>query len=154
MADNRYEKVKTELRQRIWREVRKNNEAITSLYFNHTQFQRVFDILVRFYTRVREAVLGIEEIWVFLIESLFQQELKGGLIFDQLHKTLFKKEIINGHRYIAALIKEIKDSMEDVNERVLAGQKDPLDDAIMMLHKVLMQLEQDLNSTYSEGMEL
>lgn len=71
MADSRYEKVKAELRHKIWREVRKNNEAITSLQSNHLQFQRIFDIIVRFYTRVREAVLGIEEIWVFLIESLF-----------------------------------------------------------------------------------
>ena len=138
MADARYEKVKAELRHRIWREVRKNNEAITSLYFNHAQFQRIFDIIVRFYTRVREAVLGIEEIWVFLIESLFQQELKGGLLFDQLHKTLFKKEIINGHRYIAALIKEIKDSMEDVREREMNSQKDPLDGAIRRLYEVLI----------------
>lgn len=89
---------------------------------------------MRFYTRVREAVLGIEEIWVFLIESLFSQELSGGLIFDKMHKTMFKKEILNGHRYIAALIREIKESRDS-------------------LYDVLHQLEADLDSTYVEGME-
>lgn len=117
MADSRYEKVKAELRYRIWKEMRKNNEAITSLYSNHKQYEKIFDMLVGFYTRVREAVLGIEEIWVFLVEPLFNTELNGGLVFDQLHKTLFKTEIINGHRYIAAFVKEIRDSIEDVHER-------------------------------------
>jgi hypothetical protein len=45
-------------------------------------FRKLFDTIIKYYTRVREAVIGIEEIWVFLIESVFQQELKGNLIFE------------------------------------------------------------------------
>lgn len=72
MTDNRYEAIKTELRHRIWREVRKQNETIVDLYQRPDGFRRVFDMIIKFYTRVREAVVGIEEIWVFLIESIFQ----------------------------------------------------------------------------------
>jgi hypothetical protein len=35
-------------------------------------FRKLFDTIIKYYTRVREAVIGIEEIWVFLIESVFQ----------------------------------------------------------------------------------
>jgi len=77
-----YEQIKSELRSRIWREVRKSNETIAAFYQRPEGFRRIFDLIIRFYSRVREAVLEIEEIWIFLIESLFQQELKGNLIFE------------------------------------------------------------------------
>lgn len=50
------------------------------------QFRKLFDTIIKYYTRVREAVIGIEEIWIFLIEIVFQQELKGNLIFESFHK--------------------------------------------------------------------
>ena len=33
------------------------------------------------------------------MESVFQQELKGNMIFEQFHKQIFNKDIL-GHRYI------------------------------------------------------
>lgn len=99
MADSRYEQVRTDLRRQIWQEVRKNNEVIVALPHKPEAFRKIFDTIIKYYTRVREAVIGIEEIWVFLIESVFQQELKGNLIFEQFHKQLFKKDIL-GHRYL------------------------------------------------------
>ena len=82
MADNRYEQVRTDLRRQIWSEVRKNNEVMVSFTQKPESFRKLFDTIIKYYTRVREAVIGIEEIWVFLIESVFQQELKGNLIFE------------------------------------------------------------------------
>ncbi len=109
MADNRYEQVRTALRRQIWTDWRKNNEVIAPLSCKAENFRSLFDTIIKYYTRVREAVIGIEEIWVFLIESVFQQELKGNLIFEQYHKQLFKKDIL-GHRYLQYFLKEIKDS--------------------------------------------
>jgi hypothetical protein len=34
-------------------------------------YRKIFDMIIKFYSRVRECVIGIEEIWVFLIESVF-----------------------------------------------------------------------------------
>ena len=82
MADNRYEQVRTDLRRQIWSEVRKNNEVMVSFTHKAESFRKLFDTIIKYYTRVREAVIGIEEIWVFLIESVFKQELKGNLIFE------------------------------------------------------------------------
>ena len=82
MNDSKYEEIKADLRYRIWREVRKSNETLISLHQNPSNYKKLFDMIIKFYSRVREAVLGIEEIWVFLLESVFLQELKGNLIFE------------------------------------------------------------------------
>lgn len=71
MSDNRYDQIRGDLRQRIWQEVRKSNETIVSLVAKPDAYRKVFDMIIKFYTRVREAVIGIEEMWVFLIESVF-----------------------------------------------------------------------------------
>jgi hypothetical protein len=71
MADNRYEQVRTDLRRQIWSEVRKNNEIMVAFAHKPESFRKLFDTIIKYYTRVREAVIGIEEIWVFLIESVF-----------------------------------------------------------------------------------
>jgi hypothetical protein len=39
-------------------------------------------MIIRYYTKVRDSVIDLEEIWVFLMESVYQQELKGNLIFE------------------------------------------------------------------------
>jgi hypothetical protein len=64
--------------------MRKNNETIVALEDRPEVFRKVMDLIVRFYTRCREAVVAIEEMWVYLVEALFQQELRGNLIFEQL----------------------------------------------------------------------
>ena len=72
MSDSRYEQIRGDLRHRIWTEVRKNNETIVSFFSKPEAYRKIFDMIIKFYTRVREAVIGIEEMWVFLVESVFQ----------------------------------------------------------------------------------
>jgi hypothetical protein len=71
MNDYRYEEIKSQLRYSIWRQIRRNNEVIQKLTSQPDDFRNIFDKIIKFYTKVKEAVLGIEEMWVFLIESLF-----------------------------------------------------------------------------------
>jgi hypothetical protein len=59
------------LRHRIWREVRKSSETIIALYDAPESFRKIMDLIVRFYSRCREAVIAIEEMWIYLIEALF-----------------------------------------------------------------------------------
>jgi len=35
-------------------------------------YKRNFDMIIRFYTKVRDSVIDLEEIWVFLMESVYQ----------------------------------------------------------------------------------
>lgn len=71
MLDSKYESIRNDLRYRIWSEMRKNNEILVSFYQQPDSYQKVFDLIIKFYTRVRDSVIGIEEIWLFLMESVF-----------------------------------------------------------------------------------
>jgi hypothetical protein len=74
-------------------------------------------LIIKYYARVREAVQGVEEIWVFLIESVFQRQLSGNLLFEQHHKQLFRSEVLQSHRYIQMFLKEIRDSFRQLELR-------------------------------------
>ena len=68
MADSRYEQVRTKLRRSLWTESRNQNQVIVSFQEQPEAFRTLFDNIINYYTKVRETVIGIEEIWVFLIE--------------------------------------------------------------------------------------
>lgn len=65
---------------------------------------------------MRDSIIGIEEMWVFFMESVFHQELKGNMIFEQFHKQIFKKDILS-HRYIQSFLKEINEVQIDLDNR-------------------------------------
>lgn len=78
MAESRYEQVRRDLRQHTWAQWRKSKEVAVSYSKRPAEYRQMLDTIVKYYTRVREAVVaGIEEIWVFLIETVFypQQQL-------------------------------------------------------------------------------
>lgn len=80
-----------------------------SFYDKSENYRKLFDTIIKYYTRVQEAVIGVEEIWVFLVENVFKQQLNGNLIFDAFHKQLFKHDIL-GHRYLQMFLKEIRET--------------------------------------------
>jgi len=121
MLDSKYEAIRNDLRHRIWSEMRKNNEVIVSFYQQPDAYQKIFDLLIKFYTRVRDAIIDIEEMWVFFMESVFNHELKGNMIFEQFHKQLFKKDIL-GHRYLQSFLKEISDIQLEYENRRTANK--------------------------------
>lgn len=82
LGDQRYEQVRADLRRQLFQEWRNSTEVIIPFAQKPEHYRRLFDMIIKYYTRVREAVIGVEEIWVFLIESVFHQELKGNLIFE------------------------------------------------------------------------
>jgi len=97
LNDHRYDQVKAQLRYQLWQEVRKNNEIVASLYQKVESFRKIFNLILKYYTRVREAVFAIEEMWIFLIESTFNQQSNS--IFEKFHKQIFCKDVL-GNRYI------------------------------------------------------
>lgn len=59
----------------------------------------------------------IEEAWVFLIEMIYQQELKSDvLIFENEHKKLFQKEILQ-YQYINDVFDNIKRQYNNYQHR-------------------------------------
>ena len=72
LNDSRYEFIKKDLRHKIWSEMKKSNEVIVTLYSKPGAYKKIFDLIIKFYAKVRESVVGIEEMWVFLMETIFQ----------------------------------------------------------------------------------
>eukprot|EP00347_Sterkiella_histriomuscorum_P010269 403376945 len=149
MNDPKYETKRNDLRHKIWSQVRMNNETIVSFYQYPDAYQKIFDLLIKFYTRVRDSIIGIEEMWVFFMESIFHQELKGNMIFEQYHKQIFKKDILN-HRDIERFLKEIHETqleMENRRQNKVVNQLDPI---IENISSILIDLDEDLNFQYPE----
>ncbi len=97
----------------MWQNIRKNNEIVVSFYEKVSEFRKMFNLIIKYYTRVREAVLAIEEIWVFIRESFYNSNWESNeMIFEKFHKDMFCKEVL-GNQYIQAFLKEIKDSNND-----------------------------------------
>ena len=48
----------------------------------------------------------MEEIWVFLVESVYNKVSSGYLIFEDQHKLLFRQEVLE-NRYIEEFLKDI-----------------------------------------------
>ena len=126
-----------------------NNETIVSFYQYPDAYQKIFDLLIKFYTRVRDSIIGIEEMWVFFMESIFHQELKGNMIFEQYHKQLFKKDILN-HRDIERFLKEIHETQLDLENRRQNKIVNQLDPIIENISSILIDLDEDLNFQYPD----
>ena len=48
----------------------------------------------------------LEEIWIFLVESVYKKVSSGYLIFEDQHKLLFRQEVLE-NRYIEEFLKDI-----------------------------------------------
>lgn len=105
-------------------------------------------MIIRFYTRVRDSVVNLEEIWVFLMEAVYQQEMKGQLIFEQVHKQLFEVEILQ-NQYIQEFLNEIKSQYN--NSKLNKKQKQNItksEGILENLYNTLMDLEEEINFQY------
>ena len=52
-------------------------------------------------------MVALEELWVFLVESVYAKMSHGYLIFEDQHKLLFRQEVLE-HRYISELLKDVQ----------------------------------------------
>jgi hypothetical protein len=72
LIGDQYEKARNISRQNMLREKQANRYKIAHFVQGPEAYKRIFDMIIRFYTRVRDAVINLEEIWVFLMESVYQ----------------------------------------------------------------------------------
>jgi hypothetical protein len=77
LIGEQYEKVRDNARWNMLREKQVNKYKTAHFVQGPDAYKKIFDLIIRFYTRVRDAVIDLEEIWVFLMESVYQQEMKG-----------------------------------------------------------------------------
>ena len=63
-------------------------------------------MLVDAYLRMRQGWQNLEEIWIFLVESVYNKLSSGYLIFEDQHKLLFRQEVLE-NRYIEEFLRDI-----------------------------------------------
>jgi hypothetical protein len=94
LIGDKYEQQRKIRRQKIWKEICANKFKIEHFQRAPDQFNRIFDLIIRYYARVRDSVLNLEEAWAFLMEMIYSSEMKGQLLFEQFHKQLFEREVM------------------------------------------------------------
>jgi hypothetical protein len=112
---------------------------MASLYEKVSEFRKIFNLIIKYYTRVRQAILPIEEMWIFIRESIFtkQEGMTTDIIFEKFHKQMFSKEVLS-NQYIHAFFKEIKDSNNDRIGRKQAQKQHQFDPIIENLFDVML----------------
>ena len=107
LADgDRYEKTRRVSRYNLFWDQRDNK--CTMLTFNQApaKYHYIFNELKEAYLAIRSGMHALEELWIFLLESVYGQISHGFLIFEDQHKLLFRQEVLE-HRYISVLLKDI-----------------------------------------------
>jgi len=64
---------------------------------------------------LKEGWLGLEEVWIFLIESVFGQQQSGSLIFEAQHKFLFRRDVLES-KFISEFIREVTSQYDNLVE--------------------------------------
>jgi hypothetical protein len=132
------------------KDVNSNKYRLQHFIQAQTLYHKVFDLLIRFYTRIRDAVPDVEEMWVFLIESVWQTDLKGRIIFEQQHKQLFESEVMLS-QFIKEFLTEIKTQYNAYSLRKKNRQASNLTDSLLEnLYLNLSELEEDIAYEYTE----
>ena len=81
IGDN-YEKARRIARHKVWKEINANKYKIENFQRGPDQFSKIFYLLIRYYSRVRDSVIRLEEAWAFLMEMIYSREIKGQLLFE------------------------------------------------------------------------
>ena len=58
-------------------------------YLSPDEYKQVFDMIMRSYQQLQDSFEYLEELWVYLYESIYDQCPSGKLQFDKLWKDLF-----------------------------------------------------------------
>ena len=66
-----YEKARSIARHNMLKRQRANRYKIPHYQYGPEAYKRMFDMIIRYYTKVRDQVIKLEEIWVFLMETVY-----------------------------------------------------------------------------------
>ena len=148
LIGEKYELARKINRHKIWQEIKANKYKIEHFQKASEQFSRVFHMLFRYYAKIKDAILNLEEAWSFLMEMIYQRIMEGQLLFEQYHKQLFEREVLQ-NQHIADFINEIKTAFSSYSIRKKSkfqGRTNPRQDSIIEnIYQYLVDLEEDIN---------
>lgn len=71
LMGDQYERVRNIARQNMIRRNRVSKFKIPHFQYGPDAYKRMFDMIIRYYTKVRDQVIKLEEMWVFLMETVY-----------------------------------------------------------------------------------
>ena len=71
LMGEQYERVRDIARQNMIRRAKANKFKIPHFQYGPEAYKKIFDMVIRYYTKVRDQVVKLEEMWVFLMESVY-----------------------------------------------------------------------------------
>lgn len=89
LTNDKYEAFRKLNRYKLWKEIKANMYKVQHFSRAPEQFKRIFELIYRFYERIKNSILSIEEAWSFLVEMIYSRNMEGQLLFENYHKQLF-----------------------------------------------------------------
>ena len=119
LTDGRYEATRRVARYTLFWD--QHDHRCSMLTFNSApkEYQFVFAQLREAYLSLQQSCLHLEELWTFLVESVYQKVSEGFLIFADQHKLLFRQEVLE-HRYVEEMLKDAQRNYSQL-ESSMAG---------------------------------
>ena len=78
----KYEDVRRKSRFILFSEQHASRYRLLNFLSDPEHYYSVFNLLINSYMRIKEGWLGLEEIWIFLVESVYHRTQQGYLIFE------------------------------------------------------------------------
>ena len=118
------------------------------------EYKFLFNMLVDAYLRLRQGWQSLEEIWIFLVESVYNKVSHGYLIFEDQHKLLFRQEVLE-NRYIEEFLKDIHRNYSQPKNKLMMNQPIYSNATQLVLSEIgvnLITLENEVNTSISEAL--
>ena len=109
-------------------------------------------MIVDAYLRMRQGWQNLEEIWIYLVESVYNKVSHGYLIFEDQHKLLFQQEVLE-NRYIEEFLKDIHRNYSH-HEKNLNAQPIYSNSMQLVLSEIgvnLITLENEIHTSIQEA---
>ena len=72
LEGDQYELFRKISRQKMLRQSAANKYKVVPFAQNPESYNKIFDLIIKFYTRVRDSITNLEEVWFFLMEIVYQ----------------------------------------------------------------------------------
>lgn len=91
----KYESERAKVRNIIAAQPMTSNLETINLFQQPKAYETVFQNLIAEFVRLKEGWKAIEEVWLYLLDTVYQVYPNGFLMLEEEHKRLFRSHVMN-----------------------------------------------------------